>query len=62
MKTQKIKIERGVLLEAESLAQFSRGGTHPGYKTKKANQRYIKEVFGSNEKSNWMGEYLLTEN
>lgn len=61
MKTHKpkIKIEDGVLFEASSLANLSGGGTHPSYKTKSANKKWIKKFYGSNDKANFQGEYNL---
>lgn len=63
MKTKhKVTIAHGVMLEAESLAQFSAGGYHPSYKTKKANKKWIQKIFGSNNKVNFKGEYNLNLN
>jgi hypothetical protein len=63
MKTKhKVLIEHGVRLEAESFAQFSSGGFHPSYKTKKANKKWIQKIFGSNKKANFKGEYRLDLN
>lgn len=58
-KKHKVKIEDGVLFEASSLASLSGGGTHPSYKTAKANKKWIQKIFGSNDKTNFKGEYNL---
>lgn len=64
MKTKKynVEIERGVKLEASSFSQFSAGGFHPSYKTKKANKKWIQKFFGSNNKLNFQGDYRLDLN
>lgn len=62
MKIKKVKIDSGIILEAESVVQFTMGGYHPGFKTRKANLNFIKNNFGSNDRLNFFGEYLITLN
>ena len=58
----KNNIEHGVFLEAQSLAEFSRGGYDINFKTKKARIRYLKTVFGSSDKKNFKGDELILPN
>lgn len=59
---RKTKIEREILLEAANLAYLSAGGSHPNYKTRKANERWLKKTYGSKDRFNFEGDYIITKN
>lgn len=54
-----VKIDRTVMLEAMSVAEFSKGGFFPNYKTKRSSKKYIQRVFGSNDPGNYVPDKLI---